>query len=214
MNAAAIPDEANRIRWLCEKSLLDLSPKGRDRPWYVDLAMEKLRIGHYRAVLDRGMQDLYLLRMWISTPVPVEGEEQWESARSTLLHFFPRPDMDPCLHDHPWSFRTTILAGGYVEHLPPADWRPFECRQGPNSAYMTRAPGPAWDQNKVIRLPGQVVEHEAEDLHCVGALLEHTAWTLVTTGQRGRKWGFHPPDQKWMTWPEYQQWRKSQGAEA
>ena len=164
------------------------------------LARDRIKRGWFRAITDRSEKELYLLRMWISEPTPVNGEEAWESGNSTLLHFFPRPDLDPSLHDHPWDFATTIIHGGYVEHLPPKGW---VAHSGAGGVPL----GPQWDQNKAERRPNQRVIRKAEDLHCVGSLLGSHAWTLVSTGPRRRQWGFHPPGQRWMTYPEYRRFR-------
>src|SRR4051812_18410184 len=51
--------------------------------------------------------DVYLSRlMLIRTPL-----------FGLYLHIIRRPDWSKCQHDHPWSFITLILRGGYEERL-------------------------------------------------------------------------------------------------
>src|SRR6202035_3956595 len=102
---------------------------------------------------------------------------KYDSGNSVLLHYFCRGDDDASLHDHPWDFSTTILAGGYVEHRPPTAWN--------NAAGV----GPEWDQRHLTWHAGDTIRHLAEDLHCVGKVNQGT-WTLVRTGPKRREWGF------------------------
>lgn len=80
------------------------------------------------------------------------------------------PGNDP--HDHPFDFTSYILAGGYYERAYGAEAR--------------------WYENRVVSA-GDKVDHKAADLHRIVAVLPNT-WTLVTTGPKVRKWGFHGPD--------------------
>lgn len=42
-------------------------------------------------------------------------ETKWLSAR---VHYIATADIDPHLHDHPWSFISVLLRGGYTERRP------------------------------------------------------------------------------------------------
>lgn len=148
--------------------------------------------GHYRLILGRNDSGLYLARFWLSQPKP--HKRGWESGESMLLHFIVRPDDDGALHDHPWSFHSRILSGGYTEEVPHRDW-----------LCGARAVGPTGDQ--IIEqhwscLDGRVNKKDAEDFHRICHVSPNT-WSLVMTGLRGRKWGFMAPGQPWKKWDEY-----------
>ena len=88
-------------------------------------------------------------------------------------------DDDRHHHDHPMDFISLILRGGYVEHRPGMPPR--------------RCP------------PGSVVVRRAEDLHYL-KLIAGSAWTLVLTTPRRRKWGFMTED-GWIEAGEYDAWK-------
>ncbi len=157
---------------------------GRDAKWYERAAVEAHARGHSRFISARNLDELYMLRFWLTPPVKSEGEGL-ESGGSVMLHHFIRADDDASLHDHPWDFDTTILAGSYSEHLPPRSWTP-----GPGQL------GPPWNHTCRHVWTGESVSHRGADLHCVGQV-EPGTWTLVRTGPRVRGWGFHPPGQPW-----------------
>ncbi len=168
--------------------------------WWKRAAAAAHAAGHSRIIPGRNDGDAYLLRFWL-TP-PQQGDDQgFESGNSVLLHVFARGDDDQALHDHPWDFQTTILAGGYWEHLPTQNWlavnRPRGCL-----VENDLAPGPAWDERREFRAAGQTVKREAMQLHCVGTVLPGTV-TLVRTGPRWREWGFHPPGQPWVPYRQF-----------
>ncbi|MBA3686785.1 MAG: hypothetical protein H0W72_16295, partial [Planctomycetes bacterium] len=156
-----------------------------DGTWYQRAAWDAIVRGWYCPITSRDGSSLYLLRLWLTEPRITDGEERLDSTRSRLLHYFRRPDDDDSLHDHPWAFTTTIVAGGYTEHLPPLTWTPGS------------ALGPAWNARHIDRDAGATVVHAAGDLHCVGSILANT-WTIVRTGPKERPWGFHPPGQPWQ----------------
>lgn len=85
------------------------------------------------------------------------------------LHRFTReePHADP--HDHPWSFETVILAGGYVEEVFHLD------------------AGGGWRSERVHRRPGTVHHIPAAHRHRIAALPERECWTLVRAGPHERE---------------------------
>jgi hypothetical protein len=156
--------------------------------WYKTAAIEAVDEKRFVAIPSRDNSSLYLLRCWLTEPNLVfsdDGKRELESGASFLLHYFAQADDDNCLHDHPWDFTTDILAGGYVEHVPPINW--------PQRSLW----GPVWDSEKRYYYAGNRVEHQAEDLHCVGQVQPGT-FTLVRTGPRRRRWGFHPFGDRWI----------------
>jgi len=80
---------------------------------------------------------------------------------------------DDCLHDHPWSFISIIIKGGYVEHT-------FKGKKlyGAGSILWRKAPAP----------------HRLE--------VFQPATTLVITFKRVRDWGFYTPS-GWKLWSSY-----------
>jgi hypothetical protein len=169
------------------------STSWRHGPWWQREACRALDNGQSLIIPTRTGTEVYLLRCWLSVPVVMPSDvdgSRFESGESLLLHFFARGDDDEALHDHPWHFRTTILTGGYEEHLPPLDWD------------AASGLGPAWNRRKMLRTSTQTIAHAATDLHCVGRILPGT-WTLVRTERRIRDWGFHPPGKPWVPYRQY-----------
>lgn len=93
-------------------------------------------------------------------------------------------DGDRHLHDHPWSFVSVVLRGGYVEarQIDPTSKSPFLrfAKRGFLSFAFRRA----------------------ETLHRITALLRRPTWTLVLVGRRRREWGFQTSD-GWKDWRTY-----------
>jgi len=95
------------------------------------------------------------------------------------IHWFYASD-DDSLHDHPWSFLTFILRGGYWEHTP-----------GPKGSVLKR-----W------HAPWTVRWCPAHWLHRVEIDPNHRPVTLVFRGGQIRRWGFQTHT-GWVPWPEY-----------
>lgn len=99
------------------------------------------------------------------------------------LHHIAGPDPGLDLHDHPWSFITLVLSGGYWELQ--ADI--FAGVHGP----PRHASWPHWS---VHRVPLTVA-------HRITVAAPGT-WTLVLRGPTRRVWGFYLPDGR-VPWTEY-----------
>ncbi len=157
--------------------------------WYKRAAVEAWRKGHLKLIDSPTDKTIYLARFWL-TPPKLDDHKEWESGESVMLHFFVRPDHDRALHSHPWKFKTTILHGGYLERLPPKNWKP------------TSKMGPPPDKYAVWRTAGETIEHGLHDLHCVSRLKRDT-WTLMVTGERVQHWGFFPEGEKFVLADDY-----------
>lgn len=83
---------------------------------------------------------------------------------NVYLHEILRSDEDLCLHDHPWSFLSLILWGGYREQMPA---------------------GTFW------RRPGTLLVRPARAAHRIE--VDRPAWSLVLVGPRRRAWGCFTP---------------------
>lgn len=83
------------------------------------------------------------------------------------LHRMDGPDSRLTLHDHPWSFVSIILRGGYWEHrLEPRTRKIFR-------RHRTRI--------NVMR---------RDDFHAIESIDRTPTWTLLFVGKRRRTWGY------------------------
>lgn len=106
------------------------------------------------------------------------------------LHRFrlEEPDADP--HDHPWSFRTEILDGGYGEEV------------------FFIADDGSWHSELVQRDAGTSHHVAAEHIHRIVALPQRECWTLVSAAPQHREtrfWRFG--EQVWSRLWNERQWR-------
>lgn len=113
----------------------------------------------------------YMRRWILRTP--------WFTLR---LHNILKSDEGRDFHDHPFSFVSLILRGGYMEHRPGCNGRRFVGWWLRGSADV-----PLCGCQRYY--PGSVVRRRAEDLHRL-ELFGRPAWTLVVTGPYRRTWGF------------------------
>lgn len=98
-----------------------------------------------------------------------------------MVHRMTAPDPMPTLHDHPWSFVSVVLRGGYTEFARSArDWIYAEPRRV------------RWFNFK-----------RAEDAHWIETLDQTPTWTLVICGPRRREWGFIDHDRTWTRWDQH-----------
>jgi len=94
------------------------------------------------------------------------------------LHWINKPDPEPYLHDHPVSFLSIILRGGYKE------FRMI---------------------NKNVTFPNHrwfnFVRARPEDRHTIIEVKPNTL-TLALMGPKTREWGFHS-EKGWIHWKDY-----------
>ena len=81
-------------------------------------------------------------------------------------------------HDHPWSFRSRVLLGSYVERV---------YRVGD---------GGVWASKLITRLTGDEFTVAATHIHQLVALPEGECLTLVTAGVAERDWMFWRFDER------------------
>lgn len=98
---------------------------------------------------------------------------------AVCLHWINKPDAEPWLHDHPVSFLSIVLRGGYAE---------------------LRASGDGDIGHKVHRWFNFVRAHRA-DRHRIIFARKNTL-TLCFMGPKEREWGFHMPE-GWVMWKDY-----------
>lgn len=119
--------------------------------------VERFEVPHF----DRD-DEMYLTR-WriIATPFG-----------SLYLHRIGTPDSRPTLHDHPWSFTSIVLRGGYTEVR--LDKHTMQVR--------LRVLGGLRRRVNVMR---------RDDAHFILSLRDdRPCWTLLLVGARRRTWGY------------------------
>jgi len=119
-------------------------------------------------------EDPYLKRWYVIPRNPV---------LNIYLHKFCRSDDDRALHDHPWWFASLVLKGCYWEHR----------QDRPLTVGSRRTAG-----SVAFRLPSTAHRVELDEVDG----REQPAWTLIVTGPRVRRWGFHCP-QGWKYWKDF-----------
>ena len=116
---------------------------------------------------DRSNPANTYLRRWYLVSTPWFG---------IYMHAIFLPDRDPWMHDHPWSFVSIVLKGGYLEGL------------GNGVRHRWRA--------------GSIHRLRHVDAHAIRSLDRTPTWTLILRGPRRRDWGYHT-DQGWVDHATY-----------
>jgi hypothetical protein len=142
--------------------------------------------GRKRVIMDRVDNEPYLERYY-----PLFNTRQ-HTGFNIYIHKFLKGDPDD-VHDHPWSYATFILAGGYYEWIP--QFNP----DGTKSCEIRK-----W------RGPGHFRICKPESYHRVELKEGVTAWTLFMPGPHKRQWGFLV-DNKWIHNDNYLASRKQHG---
>jgi len=107
------------------------------------------------------------------------------------LHKIVASDYD-CLHDHPWSFISLILKGGYVEtRRVITDDKGFSWRASSEDEFE--------DVTRIYH-PGNILWRPAKTIHRLE--IHQPCWTLVLNLKRSREWGFWTPF-GWVHWEKY-----------
>ena len=134
-----------------------------------------------RVIYDRNHKKEYLIRYYLFL------RNRKNFPFNITLHKILKSDVDD-LHDHPWSYATLILKGGYYE------WLPVKSREG--NVVGSR---------RVWRGPGHVRKSKANDLHRLELQQdkdgnEIPCWSLFIMGKQRQNWGFVKPIQGTYTW--------------
>lgn len=102
------------------------------------------------------------------------------------VHHILRSDDDRAFHDHPWTYLTIILKGGYVEVTPIFD-----------GSGIYRGERRQW------RGPGSVLLRRAKSWHRLEVPTGVDTWTLFMTGPKRQRWGFMANPANKVYWREY-----------
>lgn len=103
------------------------------------------------------------------------------------LHRMQAPDPGVDLHDHPWTFVTIPLFGGYTEERALGRRAPHFAQQAeraPGLCLRGQVERRRWLHPRMLRL---------DECHRITRLTRRTVWTLVLRGPRRRRWGFYLP---------------------
>lgn len=157
----------------------------------VDRLIERAKRTPYTPIFDDD-GSLYMERFWLarigkSGGVSTAGEPYPRYA--ARIHHICRSDRDRHPHDHPWSYLTVILRGGYFEVRP-------ILRDGVQVGEHTQWHG-----------PGSILLRPAHSWHRLVLPPGETAWTLFCTGPNAQEWGF-------LTEAGKVHWRKYLGLES
>jgi len=125
--------------------------------------------GRYRIINDRIDKEPYLERFYLF----LKDRETFPF--NIFLHRFIKSDPDD-LHNHPWSYRTLILKGGYWEYTSDGKfWRgPFSYRSAQANSFHR-------------------VELDKKNPYC---------WTLFIPGRKVQDWGFET-ENGWVQHEKY-----------
>lgn len=132
--------------------------------------------GYRRLRLRRADGRIYLDRWGLSL----------DRIAGVYLHRMAAPDPGVDLHDHPWTFVTIPLWGGYTEER--ALSREAQQYAMLAEAYPTCTRGVVEE-----RLPRRPRMMRLDECHRITHLSRRTVWTLVLRGPRRRSWGFFEP---------------------
>jgi len=128
--------------------------------------------GRKRIIMDRASEEPLLTRYYIFL------KDRAKFPFNVFLHKFHKSDPGD-VHDHPWSYATLILAGGYYEYTPN-----FKNGQMVGETKHWRGPGH-------FRICSPASYHRIELKEGV------TPWTLFMPGPQRQEWGFLV-DNKWI----------------
>ena len=147
------------------------------RPWIARELIFRAFSTPYKHILSPNGEHVYMRRYWLFNPYDEETRQtkhRW-CPWSIRIHQICRPDHDPHLHDHPWDFRTFILAGSYVEDRESGTFR---------------------------RGAGDTVKLKHGEFHRIAWVSGYGAWTLFVTSRYRGTWGFKVGGVK-IPWREY-----------
>lgn len=109
-----------------------------------------------------------------------------------FIHKMSAPDPGVHLHDHPWTFLTLILKGGYVEERALCTEAPklaALAEEHERASSMPQYHAPYGDEKHRYPLSARIFRKR--EAHRIVRLLEDHSWSLVVHGPKNRGWGFY-----------------------
>lgn len=180
---------------------------------------------HWLMPFDFGLQ-----ANWKASPPPPEEPQSFSATNYELregvrhlpacrLHHICTPDLDREMHNHPWSFTSIILRGGYVERRPihdaprfidkyePIECDPFDWLEVDERTLHLRINPPVLEVREeesydVKRGVGSVAFRSHNDRHRIVSV-EPDTWTLVILGPKRQSWGFFT-EGGFVPWREFE----------
>lgn len=143
-----------RVKTLTNKSETPMQKSDEERTRFLWMRITTLRVKYVN-----NESPIYLIRYSIFSCFLF----------SIKLHRILMSD-DDCMHDHPWSFISIILRGGYVEHTP---------------------------KGKKLYGAGSILWRPTPSVHKLEIF--QPATTLVITFRKVREWGFYTAN-GWQVW--------------
>lgn len=145
------------------------------------------------------MRRWWLLPRWCLRFDPVRGypmPKAWMPF-SVRLHHIVEPDPDRHLHDHPFNFRSVVLAGWYVEQCL------FDQMVGRKVRLVDGVIDDSDDALGIIYTPaGITYRSPAGRWHRINTISDGGAWSLFVMGRRVQDWGFLVDGRK-VPWRDY-----------
>ena len=120
-----------------------------------------------RIIYDRDEKIPYMIRYHLLFREKTSNKEKNPKIPFNVFYHKILLSDDPVLHDHPWSWGTFIISGGYWEHTP---------------------------EGKFWRGPGSWRTKKSTDLHWLELKEDNPCHTLFWHGPRQRTWGFQTED--------------------
>lgn len=153
--------------------------------WFEVVAQICEWFGRRWTILDREERYPYLIRYYLFSTRFLDRICPRLSYRVVLHHTIQSDDPREGLHDHPWSWKSKLVSGGYWEHTPSGRiWR--------DSTQPWRS-GAATDLHRL----------ELDPDHAESLGLSRDTWSLFVMGPREREWGFMDHNGVWVHWHEY-----------
>lgn len=122
----------------------------------------------HQFTLTRAVDHVDYLKRWWLLKTPWWG---------IAVHKMTGPDARDTLHDHPMSFVSFVLVGGYVEQ-----------RLDPRSMFV---------EERTVRRRNVMRRWDA---HTIVRLLRNPTWTLLFMSRNRRRWGFLEPCDGYPSW--------------
>jgi hypothetical protein len=142
------------------------------------------RTPDYHIVGDDG--STYMARYWLFNPIAGQKRKYPLIPFSIRIHHIIRADRDRHLHDHPWSARTWILDGWYIEGRD--EWVD-EILEDEGECFHKKT---VWYR----RAPGDTARLGFKQYHRIAQVADGGAWTLFVFGRYRGTWGFLVDGQK------------------
>lgn len=142
----------------------------------MDSAELRRQMNIYRKIKLRRKDGILYLRRWALTI---------DCIGSIKVHKMEAPDPGEDLHDHPWTFITIPLRGGYIEERTNIR----DAVQESQSRIVADEIIGSLEHIRHLR-PRMM---RLDQCHRIVKLDSPTVWTLVFSGPRHRDWGFYTP---------------------